>query len=230
MDKLGTNYGGWIIPNNINLNENSIVYSGGVGEDISFDLLLQEKYNCNILLIDPTEKAIKHWNEVKEYKLNNKKFTGNIQPDYYKTTDPILKNVNIDKIKFINLGLWSKKDILKFYKQTNPNYVSQSIIPNMFGTQYDIINVDSIKNIMQENNHDNIDLLKLDIEGAEIKVLKAMLKEEIFPKYLCVEFDLKLQKKDTENVTDKLIDMIVNRYNYSILVNDNYNITFIKNN
>lgn len=51
MDKLGTNYGGWIIPNNINLNENSIVYSGGVGEDISFDLLLQEKYNCNILLI-----------------------------------------------------------------------------------------------------------------------------------------------------------------------------------
>lgn len=126
--------------------------------------------------------------------------------------------------------MWSKKDILKFYKQTNPNYVSQSIIPNMFGTQYDIINVDSIKNIMQENNHDNIDLLKLDIEGAEIKVLKAMLKEEIFPKYLCVEFDLKLQKKDTENVTDKLIDMIVNRYNYSILVNDNYNITFIKNN
>ena len=73
MEKLGTNYGGWIIPKNINLNENSIVYSGGVGEDISFDIKLQTKYGCNIILIDPTEKARKHfientW-EHKDYKL-----------------------------------------------------------------------------------------------------------------------------------------------------------------
>ena len=38
MLRLGTRYGGWIIPKNNTLNENSIVYSGGVGEDISFDL------------------------------------------------------------------------------------------------------------------------------------------------------------------------------------------------
>jgi hypothetical protein len=31
MLKLGTKYGGWIIPENNNLNENSIIYSGGVG-------------------------------------------------------------------------------------------------------------------------------------------------------------------------------------------------------
>ena len=36
--KLGTNYGGWYINNNIELNEDSIVYSAGIGEDISFDL------------------------------------------------------------------------------------------------------------------------------------------------------------------------------------------------
>ena len=35
MEKLGTNYGGWYVPINMNLNENSVVYSGGVGEDMS---------------------------------------------------------------------------------------------------------------------------------------------------------------------------------------------------
>ena len=44
MQKLGTNYGGWYIPNDIKLDENSIIYSAGVGEDISFDLLLSNKY------------------------------------------------------------------------------------------------------------------------------------------------------------------------------------------
>ena len=79
MEKLGTDYGGWLIPKKISLNENSIVYSGGAGEDISFDLKLQDKYNCNILLIDPTQKAVKHYDEVKKYYENkNNTFSGNI--------------------------------------------------------------------------------------------------------------------------------------------------------
>ena len=36
MERLGTKYGGWILPTNTTLNENSIIYSAGVGEDISF--------------------------------------------------------------------------------------------------------------------------------------------------------------------------------------------------
>jgi hypothetical protein len=36
--RLGTNYGGWIIPKDNNLTQKSIVYSAGVGEDISFDI------------------------------------------------------------------------------------------------------------------------------------------------------------------------------------------------
>ena len=42
MIKLGTNYGGWYIPKDIKLDKESIIYSGGVGEDISFDLVLSE--------------------------------------------------------------------------------------------------------------------------------------------------------------------------------------------
>jgi hypothetical protein len=133
MIKFGTQYGGWFIPNDISLNENSIIYSAGVGEDISFDLMLQDKYNCNILLIDPTERSIIHYNEIFSF-YNNKEilnpFTGNIQKDYYSIIS--ILNPNLCKIKYIDCGLWNLRDQLKFYKQSNESYISQSLIENMF--------------------------------------------------------------------------------------------------
>jgi FkbM family methyltransferase len=227
MERLGTVYGGWSIPNNINLNENSIVYSIGVGEDISFDILLSDKYNCNIYLIDPTIRAKIHYNESINYFLNNTKFTGNIQSDYYQQINK--KKPNFNKIYYIDIGVWDKKDTLKFYKQYNKNHVSQTLIDGMYGHEYDIVNVDTIKNIMTNLNHTNIDLLKLDIEGSEINVLDKMLDDEIYPNYLCVEFDLKLKNKDIKNLTEKLIERL-NRCGYTILVNEELNITFKRNN
>ena len=90
MEKLGTDYGGWYVPTNLNLDEKSIVYSGGVGEDISFDLVLSDKYKCNIFLIDPTKKSKIHFDEMKYYYDKNKwKLTGNIQKDYYSVVYPL---------------------------------------------------------------------------------------------------------------------------------------------
>lgn len=127
---------------------------------------------------------------------------------------------------YLNIGLWDKSDKLKFYKQYNENYVSQSLIEGMFTNNFDIVNVDTVKNIMNKLGHDYIDLFKLDIEGAEINVLKKMFDDNIFPKYLCVEFDLLLKNKDPNGLTKELITKIVTMYNYEIIINDNLNITF----
>ena len=226
MEKLGTEYGGWYIPTNMNLNENSIIYSGGVGEDMSFDILLTSRYNCNIFLIDPTKKALKHFDEVKLYYNKGQQFTGNIQNDYYnhiKDSKP-----NLEHFFYINKGLWDCKTELKFYKQSNENYVSQTLIENMYSNEYDIVEVDTINNIMKENNHSKIDLLKLDIEGAEIKVLEQMFNDTIYPTYLLIEFDLLLKNKDIDNITIKLIERMIKKENYKLLVNDNLNMTFVR--
>ena len=224
METLGTNYGGWSIPINAKLDKNSIVYSGGVGEDMSFDLKLEDKYNCKLFLIDPTQRAIKHYEEVKEFyntKINN--FSGNIQPDYlYNIID---LDPDFDNYTYINKGLYKEKNRLKFYKQTNSNYVSQSLVSNMFGKEYDEVHVDSIKNIMKEYNHNKIDLLKLDIEGSEIDVLNQMLDDEIYPTYLCIEFDLLLKNKDPNKLTEKIAKRLQSNY-YKILENKHLNITF----
>jgi FkbM family methyltransferase len=224
MQTLGTNYGGWSIPLSIKLDSNSIVYSAGVGEDISFDLNLQDKYKCNIILIDPTKRALTHFKEVRDYYAKKIfKFSGSIQPDYL--TNICTVNPNFCKFSYVKKGLYKEKSVLKFYKQTNPKYISQSLVDNMFGKDYDEVEVDSLKNIMSEYNHNRIDLLKLDIEGAEVDVLEQMLNDQIYPKYLCVEFDLLLKNKDPNGLTKKIIDRL-QRNNYKILINKNLNITF----
>jgi FkbM family methyltransferase len=223
--KMGTNYGGWYIPEQMNLNADSIVYSGGVGEDISFDIKLQSKYGCTVILIDPTKKALDHYNEALAFFGDTRtKFTGNIQPDYYAQIRA--ETPNFDKIKYVNLGLWNIPDTLKFYKQSNQNYVSQSLIENMFGDNYDLVQVDTIGNIMAANGHTKIDLLKLDIEGAEIPVIHQMLDDGIYPRYLLVEFDLLLKQKDPKKQTHRLIERLITNEGYQMLKNDNLNITF----
>lgn len=223
MEKLGTDYGGWIVPKQADLNKNSIIYSGGVGEDISFDLLLQHKYNCNIYLMDPTTRAIQHYKECEEYYNNGKLFTGDIQKDYYQCIQNL--KPNFDKISYLNIGLWDKEDTLKFYQQDNPNYVSQSFMPNMFGRNYEEALVNNIKNIMNKFGHHKIDLLKLDIEGAENVVLEQMLNDGVCPKYLCIEFDLYLKGKDLNNSTKNIINRLT-KIGYKTLVNDKFNMTF----
>ena len=58
MIRFGTDYGGYLLPENIKLDSNSIVYSIGIGEDISFDATLSAKYNCKVYMFDPTPRSI----------------------------------------------------------------------------------------------------------------------------------------------------------------------------
>ena len=67
--------------------------------------------------------------------------------------------------------------------------------------------------------------MKLDIEGAEIEVLNNMLDDEIYPRYLCIEFDLLIKNKDTDKSTNKVIMRLLES-GYNILINDKLNITF----
>ena len=57
-ERHGSEYGGWTIcPSD--LNRNSVVYSLGVGDDISFDISLIEKYGVTVYAFDPTPKSVK---------------------------------------------------------------------------------------------------------------------------------------------------------------------------
>lgn len=68
ITRLGTDYGGHAV--NISLiNKESIVYSAGIGDDISFDKAIIEQTGCTVHAFDPTTRSV-NWIQ-KQPKLSN---------------------------------------------------------------------------------------------------------------------------------------------------------------
>lgn len=60
---LGSAYGGWSLVNEDALKECTII-SAGLSEDASFDVEFATKYNAKVIIVDPTPRAISHFNEI----------------------------------------------------------------------------------------------------------------------------------------------------------------------
>jgi FkbM family methyltransferase len=181
---IGTFYGGYAIPDGI-LNRESICYCAGAGEDISFEVGLVEKYGCMVYINDPTLRAQIHFNTL----INN---TLACIPTFINNSKTICYNLskkNTNRIFFSDVGLWHKPGKIRFYAPKNPDHVSHSAINLQKTDQYFTARVDSLKNIMKLNGHNYIDLLKIDIEGAEYNVINSMIEDGISPRLLCVEYD-----------------------------------------
>lgn len=177
---FGNKYGGFYVYTE-SLNNQSIIYSVGIGTDVSFDLELISSFNCKIFGFDPTPKSIE-W--VKE-------------------------NVNHSNFIMSEFGILNSSGKKKFYLPKNQNFVSGSILPLKSVNEKDSITLEfkTITEVMQANNHDHLDLLKIDIEGAEYGVLQDLLNQSIHIDQIVVEFHPHLiiyGRKKTKNILNLL--------------------------
>ena len=69
---IGSDYGGWSFLDNKNL-ENKFIISAGLGEDASFDIELVNMYNCKVIVVDPTPRAIDNYNQIIKSSSTSKK-------------------------------------------------------------------------------------------------------------------------------------------------------------
>lgn len=161
LERIGSDYGGWIVDPS-RLGPNSVCYCAGVGEDISFDLGLIERFGCVVHAFDPTPRAIEHAGRVAGRAL---------------------------RYRFFPLGLWSTDETLRFYAPKDPRHVSHSIVNLQSTDTYFEAPCRRLSHIMKDLGHARLDLLKLDIEGAEWAVLDSMLEDRVDVGMLCVEFD-----------------------------------------
>lgn len=177
--KCGNDYGGFLVATDIldkiNAKRNLIIYSFGIGEDLSFSKDLLEKWNCDVYAFDPTPKAIQ----------------------YVKQSDLIKQK----EFHFYEWGIADKDEIGQFHLPKEEVYVPANIvgcsdvqevsgsIVQHDGVQYDSIDVElkTLKNIMKYLGHEQIDLLKMDIEGAEFAVIDEILSSGVVFKELCLE-------------------------------------------
>ncbi len=160
MVRLGTTYGGWWVPEDL-ITENSICYLPGLGEDASFDLALTERYGCEVWSMDPTPRSIAFAETIEE------------NPRFH----------------FLPVGVWSSQSTLKFYAPQNPEHVSHSIVNAQGTATYFEAECKTLRTIMAGLGHDRVDLLKLNIEGAEVEVISDFLANGPKPQILLVAFE-----------------------------------------
>jgi FkbM family methyltransferase len=93
------------------------------------------------------------------------------------------------RLRFQPVGLWDRDERLRFYAPADPAHVSHSVVNLQKTAAYFEAQCRSLRTLMDALGHRRIDLLKLDIEGAEHRVIASMLDERIYVGVLCVEFD-----------------------------------------
>lgn len=177
---FGNQYGGFYLAQN-SIDKSSIVYSIGIGEDISFDKAIMDRYGCKVFAFDPTPKSVV-W---------------------------VKDNVAAQNFVFSPIGVAKEKGSRKFYLPINNNHVSGSIhdIKTINNSNSIDLKFDSLSNIMKDNNHSKLDLLKMDIEGAEYEVIDHIQKNNIDIKQILVEFHPHFEK-DGKKKTKKAIEKL----------------------
>jgi len=158
--RIGSDYGGWWVPSTL-LGPHSVVYLAGAGEDISFDLGLMERYGCEVVSVDPTPRAIAY----------------------------VGRHAPAEVYHFVSVGLGGSNRIERFYAPANPEHVSHSITNLQETTDFFEAELRTLDGLMAEFGHETVDLLKIDIEGAEYEVLDHLMERGLLPKVLCIEFD-----------------------------------------
>lgn len=141
------------------LNANSIIYSGGIGKDISFEHALVQKFGCSIVLFDPSPTGLETMalpeNKIPEFKFHPVALAG------------FCGVLNFAPPGCVDEGSWSmqRKDSATLE------------VPCV-----------NLSTFLEQNQHQQIDLLKIDIEGSEYEVIDDLIQHKIPVRQLLVEF------------------------------------------
>jgi FkbM family methyltransferase len=140
------------------LGADSIIYSGGVGEDITFEQELIRRYGVKIHIFDPSPVAAR-----------------------------TILLANSEALLFQPLGL-AASSAAKFSVGGGSDSSTWLKAGGSNTGGSDTLACTSLAEEMKKNGHDFIDLLKIDIEGFEYDVLESCFAENIRIRQLCVEF------------------------------------------
>jgi FkbM family methyltransferase len=178
------------------LGPESLCYSVGIGDDMSFDIGLIDRYGCTVHAFDPTPIAIAYVDRQKRH----------------------------PRLHFHSVGLWSTEGDIPFHAPRNRAHASYSAL-NLQETERVVhCRVKRLSSIMSELGHEHLDLLKMDIEGAEFEVIQSLLEDEISVETICVEFHRSVAGLGP--VVQAIRNLEVN--GWRVIAGEGWNFTFLR--
>lgn len=141
------------------LKAGAMVISGGAGNDISFEVELAEKYSCRVAVFDPSPTGQKTFDALAERKAN---------------------------LTFHPIGLSAETCMVRFAEPINAAEGSFKIpVSSANIVSYPCV---SPRDALSSAGLNDIELLKIDIEGFEYDFLGKMIEQGIRPSQIAVEF------------------------------------------
>ncbi|NHF61389.1 FkbM family methyltransferase [Flavobacteriaceae bacterium TP-CH-4] len=177
------------------LQRNAIVYSFGIGENISFDRAIIANHQSHVFAFDPTPKSI-NWLKSQQ-----------LPPNY----------------RYFEYGIAAQSGLVDFYLPKNPNFVSGSLVDqdNVNKNEKVQVPMKSLGDIMSELGHTHIDVLKMDIEGAEYEVINNIMNSDVSITQILIEFHDRFVKNGVRKSKDA-ISLLKHRGFEIFAVSDNY--------
>lgn len=181
---VGSQTHGYMLPEGL-LDAGSVCYCVGAGEDISFDTELAVQWGCRVVILDPTPVGTRHYELVRQHVLAGEPLsTRNGDPFRYRISPS-----QLPLLEYLEIGVWNEAGTLRFNEPTRADYPSYSVAMFQESGRWIEAPVDRLAAIMQRQGHAAIDLLKLEIEGAEYAVLDSVIADRVDVKAIVVEFD-----------------------------------------
>ena len=155
------------------LGDGAIIYSLGVGDSIEFDLKIINHYKVLVFAFDPTPYAME-W---------------------------IDKQVIPKELKFYPWAVSGKDGEFKMTQRVNhkghkSEIMWTELLPNEHSEKSITVPSLTIFSIMKKLSHQKIDLMKVDVEGAEYEIIDHLIQYNIKPKQLLIEFHHRFETKN----------------------------------
>jgi FkbM family methyltransferase len=230
---LGSKYGRKTFCNIFPIDKNLQIISAGVGEDISFDIEFLNRFKAIIILVDPTPVAIQHFEMIKDrigldsidqYSPNSRQSVNSYS----------LIKVTKDNLILVPQALWKDQSLLHFHLPPDDSRDSSGSINSIHNyyrasEQQITVQTTTVHKVCEENNFDEIDILKLDIEGSALEVLVSMFLEDIYPIQILLEIDeIHFPSFRSKFRAFKLF-RILKKNGYIIVNQDSCDFTFVRN-
>jgi len=188
------------------LGKDSIIYCAGVGRDISFEHALADRFGARIILLDPSPTG----QETMGLAVNQR-------PEF----------------EFLPVALGGCPGSLNLAPPTDAEEGSWVLHCNDragqdAGTDEISVPCESLSSLMKRLGHNHIDLLKMDIEGAEFEVLTSMIADGVSVGQIAVEFHNSVLAGITRGQTVRMLIKLFGR-GYRLIHKEGSNHTLMFN-